>query len=410
MSLLKFGGTSKKYGVVVDIGSGSVLVSIVESDKNNDYPNIIWSHRELAPLKNIDSLEQSINGIMTALVNASMQLDSVGRKFLREHDKNARLQETQCGISAPWAYTVTKSVNYEQEEDFEISKTLIAELVKSVSDSTVEEMKKTEEISSMDLEIVTQSTISTLANGYQVAHPEGQQAKQLEISYTNAISQKLLIDAVDEMQSKLFSGAKSSKISFILMLYAVVQEFFPNNKEVCLVDITYEATEIGIVRDGILKYCTHAPFGAFSLAREISAVTKIPLTEAFGYLKSQKPYAFLDSLSKTQREEVENIFESYVEKISELFQQTGDALSIPKQISIHTDTKLEPIFEDLIDKAAKRNLKSAPQIYSISKEIVNRINAKSDKKPQTQNIDDTALLVSAQFFHKRDDYLLFDYV
>ena len=117
MSLFDFGRSSKKYGVLIDIGSGSVLTAIAESDSSSEHPSIIWSHREPAPLKNIDSLEQSINSAITALVNASMQLDSAGRKILRQHNPNAKLTEIQCGISAPWAYTVTKSVNYNQDEE-----------------------------------------------------------------------------------------------------------------------------------------------------------------------------------------------------------------------------------------------------------------------------------------------------
>ena len=104
-------------------------------------------------------------------------------------------------------------------------------------------------------------------------------------------------------------------------------------------DITYEATEIGIVRDGILTYCTHTPFGSISLAREISEIANVPLHEAFGYLHTETPYAFLDTISKPKREDIEKAFDSYTEKVSALFHETGDTLSIPKNISLHADVK-----------------------------------------------------------------------
>ena len=216
MSLFGIGSRDKKYGALIDIGSGSVLVAIVESNPSSTHPIIIWSHRELAPLKNVDSLEQSVKTAMTALVNASMKLDSEGRRALSDHNSSAALTELQCGISAPWAYTITKTVNYKQDEDFVITKTLIDDLLNSAKDSTAAELNQNEEVSNLGLTTIARAAISTLANGYAVSFPEDQKAKTLTISYSNAISQKLLIAAVDEMRDKLFPKTQSRKISFML--------------------------------------------------------------------------------------------------------------------------------------------------------------------------------------------------
>ena len=71
----------------------------------------------------------------------------------------------------------------------------------------------------------------------------------------------------------------------MLVFYCVLRQLAPDTTEVCLIDITHEATEIGIVRDGILKYVTHVPFGTFTIARDIASLCKVPNEEALAYLR-----------------------------------------------------------------------------------------------------------------------------
>ncbi|MCA9360364.1 hypothetical protein H6785_03265 [Candidatus Nomurabacteria bacterium] len=410
MSLFGLSKAKTRYGVIIDIGSGSVLASIVHSDPNKLHPDILWSHREHVPLKNISSMEQSAKAIMTALVNASMQLDAEGRKHLYDFDSKAELGEFQCGISAPWSYTITKSINYTQENDFEITNELIAQLYSAIGDKIKNDINQDEVLSALGLKVITRLLMDLTANGYHINQPEGNRSNTLGISQGTAVAQQHLIDAMDEIHDKLFAKADNRRLSFILMLYTMTKELLNQNYDVCLVDVTYEATEIGVVRDGILTYCTHTPFGSFSLAREIAQIVKIPLHEAFGYLHTEKPFAFLASLNEKQKVDVELVFEAYIEKITELFKETGDSLSIPKRISLHTDIKSEPLFTDLIGKAVTRNLKTSPIITTISSKIIDLCYKDQTENSSQKNVPpDTALLLSAQFFHNKDQYDTYEY-
>lgn len=399
MSFFKRGGSSNRYGAIIEIGSGSVLVAIVHSDSNIKHPTIVWSHREHAPLRNIDSLEQSSNAVMTALVNTAMMLDSEGRKALREYNSHAKIGEIQCSVAAPWSYTVTKTINYDQEDAFTITKDLLEELLETIEKKVDSELKENESLQNLGLSIITKHTMDLLANGYRVSDPIGNQTNSVVISQATAVTQKYLVDAISELHEKLFPSLEMRKISFILMLYSVTQEILTKKQDVCLVDITYEATEIGIVRDGILTYCTHTPFGSFSLAREISGITKVPIHEAFGYLHSETPYSFMDSITAEQKDDVETVFENYTEKISELFKETGDSLTIPKNLSLHANIKNEPLFIDLIGKAVRRSVKSSGHITPISVEIAKICYIVRENDTKAVIPDDSALLVSAQFFH-----------
>jgi hypothetical protein len=219
-----------------------------------------------------------------------------------------------------------------------------------------------------------------------------------------------MIKALSETSEKVFANKEHKQLSFMLMAFSVMRDLLPQIYELAIVDITYEATEIGIVRDGSLQYCTHTQFGVFSLAREIAAVLSVPLSEAFGYLHTEEPLAFLETQSEAKKKEVDKILEAYIEQITLLFKETGDELSIPKTIALHVDLNSEPLFLNLIEKAAKRCTKSTPAITLITKEIFKQtFNEKATKEFFTHS-SDTALLLSALFFHKHHNSTTFTYI
>ena len=129
MSLFSLRTPKERIGAILDIGSGSVLVAIVVSKESESEPSIIWSHREHAPLRNIESIDQSAKAVLTALVNALLKFDSEGRQALHAATKKSQVDVVQCCIAAPWSYTVTKNINYVQEESFTITEALVEELI-----------------------------------------------------------------------------------------------------------------------------------------------------------------------------------------------------------------------------------------------------------------------------------------
>lgn len=411
MSFFGMGSKTERYGVIIDIGSGSVLSAIVHSNATQKHPQIIWSHREHTPIRNIDSIEQSAKAVITALVNVSMQLDSVGRKALYDYDSKAKLTSVQSTISAPWSYTITKRIQYNQEKDFVITEDLIEELTVAVQEKITNDVKENDALLNLGLSVVTRGLKSLVANGYSTANPVGNTAKTLSLSLTSVIAQQYLIDVIEEMRDKLFAHADSQKLSFMLVMYTIARDLFGRLQDTCLVDVTYEATEIGVVRDEVLTYCTHTPFGLFSLAREISAITGATLHESFGYLHTDTPYAFVDTLPKSQKEEVEAIFESYIEKLVLLFHETGDSLSIPKQISINTDFRTESTMADLIERAVKRTIKVSPNIIFISEDVAKHIkNEENNAEARDNSPNDAALLLAAEFFHTKLEHESFKYL
>jgi hypothetical protein len=402
--------TNGRFGAIIDIGSGSVLVAIIHSVPGQTYPEVIWSKREYTPLRKSESINNSAKSVMTSLLNAMMLLNSEGRAAMREVTGHNKLPDTQVTVAAPWSYTVTKNIFYSNEKPFTISHALVDELLRTAHSKVEEELKENEEMTKLGLSVITRTIIGLLGNGYAINLTGNQKASSLQIVESSAVVQDYLITAVNEAQEKVLPDTELKLYSFILVYYFVLRNLYPDIAEYCIIDITYEATEIGIVRDGVLCYSTHAPFGAFSIAREIEKAIDVPLEEAFGYLKNADPIEALTSLSDTKKQAIRDIFSTYQDKLTDLFHETGDSLAIPKKLFLHGNLESEAFFSKYVASAAKSATSSSHAVYPITAEILTKNYSSQAKTDLQNNQNDTALLISAQFFHTSEHQDKFEHL
>jgi len=399
MGLFSTNKNKCKYGVVVDIGSGSVLASIIESNPELTYPNIIWSKREYAPIKQVESLNQSLKGIMATLVNIMMELDSEGRSALREVSPKAKMTSLQVTIAAPWSYTVTKTISYKNEQEFTLTDTFLSELLRMAQQKVVEELEENEKIHKLGLAIVSRTTVNIVANGYSLKCVNKQKTNSVKVMELSSVINETIDNTVREVTDKIFSGIHLSQYSFMVAFYYAVMDHYSNVSEFCLVDVTYEATEIGIVREGVLQYCTNIPFGISSLARELSVILSVTLDEAKSYLTNSDFDLVLEKYSDKQKKDVAAVFVAYNTKLQELFAETGDKLSIPKSIFLHSDAKFSAFFKEKISDSASATTNSSHVVYNVTIDILKK-NYPSEVWEKYKKVNqDTAMLISAQFFH-----------
>ncbi len=399
-----------RYGVIVDIGSGSVLASIVASDSTKTHPDIIWSKREYTPQRQSKSIADSAKSVMTSLFNVLMLLDSEGRKVFYEKTGEQKLPLIQVTIAAPWSYTVTKTISYSNNKEFEVSSELIEELLRTAQQKVQEELLENEKVNKLGLSIIVRTTMQIAANGYPIAVNNNQDALTVVVIQASAVAQKYLTDAIADTKDKLFPDAQISQYSFMLPYYYVMNNIGNTTLEYCLVDITYEATEIGVVREGVLNYCTHVPKGSFTIAREIAQILSITPEEAYGYLEESDFSSFLSQYTDAQKQAVSMVIDQYQDDLARLFKETGDSLAIPKKIYIHGNLKTEPFFNKQIISAAGKATKMKHATYNVTSELIVNNYSQEELELIKQTKVDTALLISAQFFHMNDYHSKFEHL
>lgn len=388
-----------QYGAIFEIGSGSVLVAIIESRSQDTHPHIIWAKRETSRSKYTHTEEGATKDIITALMNAALLLDSEGRKVLKSHQSKAKITHLQVSIAAPWSYTVTKKITYKSKEPFTLTKEKIKSLVNTAYKKLDEEVERHEKIHDLGLEIISTDTYELFLNGYSTKNPENKTTTSVNLNYVSSVSQEYLVEKIKDINGRILPRVKSKLYSFMLIFHKIMREQLPHQNEYCLVDITNNATEIGIVREGVLQYCTHIPIGAHSLVYLLSNDLKLPFDEVLGYIRAPEKTAFWQNLSGSQKENVDKILLGYQKALADLFRETGDGLTIPKLILVHSNHLTEQFFDDQLEAAAKMATLTNHTVRPVTQALMESLYSEDEQKNLFKNTPDTALLIAAQFFH-----------
>ena len=383
-----FGNESTKYGVIIDVGSGSVGMALLFSDPSSTEPQILWSHRERMLIRAEDRLDTTKKLMATTILKAFLELGNDGLKALRQFDKSATVAEIFVSIAAPWSYTVVKTISLNQEKKFRVTKKLIDELSLKATAQGKEAASKDVLVKKLSLTQIGTTTISASVNDYVTRDALNNEAQKLTLTQLTELAENTIVEALRSAADKILPGARLELNTFMDTYYSALNALKPDTSEICLIDITAEATELGIVRNNILEYVTHVPFGSYTIARKIATATSILKEEALGYLR-ENDIDSTKALSESKREKLKTVVEEYENTISELFRRTGDALSIPKTIFMHTDAAAESFFQTHLREAAKRTTGLEHKIHPMTGKYF---------KPSAEH--DSAILLSAYVFHK----------
>jgi hypothetical protein len=391
MSLFKSEEQNERCGVVVDIGSGSVGIALVLSREDTNELQVIWSHREYMLIKDVSDQFALLKDINTTLINAFLELGSSGIAALHTYNHKLVIKYMQIALCAPWAFTVTKSIQFEDEHPFEVTQDMLDELLETAKKESRQEEVHGELIEKLGVRIIAEMTVHVELNGYFVQNPLGHTCRSIKLSHITALGQEKLLLTLKELHNKIVPKAEVHQYSFMYIFYQVLRHLHPNTTEVCLLTITNETTEIGLVRDDLLSYSTFAPYGLYTLAREISAACDIPKEEAYGLLKNNSNMSSL--YGGKNKEKIEAVFTAYEAQIAQLFSNTGDALTIPRTIFLHTSQNTESFFSKRIKNAAQQATGGTHTIHLFTSELL------GDK-----TMTDTALALSVYFFHAKHTY------
>lgn len=375
-----------RYGLVVDIGSASVTAAIVESDPNADLPSLLWSHKERLPLER--SKQKPENDIVVALTNAFLTVGSAGIQALIAHHSKAKITQCDVTIGAPWSYSVSRIIRSQDETPFEITQVIVDDLITKAEESAFEALQSGMKLEDIGLEIITESTPSITANGYITNSPVGKEVTEIEITRILGVARKNIVAAIQESHETILPKSHLRMTTFMFSYYQAIQSLSPNLSEVCLLDIGAEATELGVVKDGILSQTSHQPTGHYTIAADVMTATKVPAEEAVAAIKQDFATLFV-STTDTQRGKITKAITTYEESVTLLFENAEEFAAVPKQVYLHTDTGFESFFTPHIESAASSG--------NVTRDVKN-VNATSF---EMADFAEKKILVTSYVFHKK---------
>ncbi|QQR65190.1 hypothetical protein IPH92_01235 [Candidatus Kaiserbacteria bacterium] len=384
---LRHNSSDTVYGVLVDISSGTVGIAIVASPKGAKLPQLIYTHRNTMRITEHGSEKsENIRRVREALFSASLILSQEGKQVLNEFDSNAVITKMYVTCSSPWSYTVARTVHFEDNVPFRITNSIINDLIQSAESEILNHIRGVEHVTSNGFSIVERATVDITVNDYPVVHPLNLKGTILGLSHITGLVPQEILDAVNEVQEKLFTETELRTHTYMLIMYCVLRDIFPRLNTLCIVDITGEETEFAIVENGLLIENSSVPVGSNTFIREIMKSTGKPSADIQSHMSLVGNEAHLNAAEFTPH------IESYKKQISETLSQLLEHRSIPADIVITAHKPFERFFAPIIENVFKDTIKNEPRILSISQNIIDEISHGAG--------DDVYLALGARFFHK----------
>lgn len=386
-----FGGTSTQttYGALIDIGSGSVGVGIVESNASQETPKLLYTHREQMRISVGESdREELLRKIREALFSAGLALSTEGLQKLTAHNKKAKIKRILVTCSSPWAHTISRRVSYQNEKAFKVTKSLIADLESDAAEKAEEELQESAIVGELGLRTVERSTVDTKINGYSTNTPEGKKGNEVELSHIIGLIPEEILETVYEIQEKILTDTDLSAHTFMFVNYCVARDILTDMDSFGIVDVTGETTEIGIVEDDLLRETQHAAYGMHTLIRHVAKQSNSTAEHALTLLRG---YAE-GTLSKSDHDDVQTYLLPYTAALTEVLNTIHQTKSLPAALSITALPQLQHLFEKLTQQAFSDVRNAECEVLDTARDAVEKMGLPKDT--------DTFIALSSGFFHK----------
>jgi Ethanolamine utilization protein EutJ (predicted chaperonin) len=377
------------YGAIIDIGSGSVGIGILKSDHEKKVPEIIFSHRELMKIEKRDDTEQEqLRRMRETLLAASLVFVKDGLQALAACDSKAHINRILVTCSSPWAQTISRNVSYEHDTEIKITKELVGDLIIGAEEEITENLEETAITGSLGLRIVERATVDVRINGYTVHTPVGLLGKNIELTHITGLLPEEVAVAVHEIQEKILPETTLSMHTYMLVIYCILRDLFPETDSLAIVDITGETTEIGIVANGVLIETVHAHYGSNTLLRNIAKQTGGSIEDAQSTLRAYDEGTVHDNI----KSEVEAIIAAYEIEVTKTLKGIRSQSGMPHTVIVTALPQTESFFKNKIPSILKKVTNSSMTVLELKKSILNEIAEKEN--------NDVFITLAGRFFHK----------
>jgi hypothetical protein len=378
--------TDVLYGVLLDIGSGSIGVGIVVGAPTEKNPHLIFGKRIPMRINEEQREVDELRKVQESLVTAALTLVEEGMPLLKAHNEHATLTHLHVSCTAPWSYTVARNVTYAPGNSFLITEAILTDLVHSAENEILTHIKDSAVMTKGTYEVVESATVDMRVNEYPVRDPLALTGVQLELTHLVGIIPTELLTTIKEVQQKLFSATKLHVHTSMLVMYCTLRDLFPKMNSVCIIDVTGEATEFGIVENNLLIENTSTAFGTATFVREVMRTTG-------------KPYADIESdfLEYTEKRmdacaDFLTVADKYTAHLKDVIANIEEKRPLSHNFIINVALPYAPYFSDMITHVIKGSLGKDAHIVPIKPEFNKGILEGSE--------GDTYLAFSARFFHK----------
>lgn len=380
------------YAYLIDIGSGSVGVGIVELHGEEKKPLIIYTHRERIRITKERTKEEFIRVLKEALLAATLELSSNGLKALRAHDKRGKIDSIRVTYASPWSEVVTRIIEVEREEPFKATGAFVDSLVKEALAQARVPVHENAIFDQTGLEVANREIVDIRLNGYPVSECVGQPGVLIRLAHLSELIPSEVRAVLRESEKHLLAHPTVSEHTFPFALASAVKRIFPHTPDFISLEVTGEATECAIVTDNIVYENFYSLFGTHSFERM--------LAERLNTIDDEVRSHIRDYVLHTTREEVttaiDEVRAAFAAELTRLFGDIRERYPLPENIVTLGDGELREFYETIVE-GVYRNIQTEAHINKIDVALTD-----SFVEYLEETIHDHSLAIIALFFHKKE--------
>ncbi len=275
---------SHELAVILDIGSGVVSGAVVSLPKGGDEfsrPTFFYqTSHDIAchgtatcePLKKsmLSALRLVVNDIAHAHVGIPTRL--------------------YCVLASPWCISQTRIITLKKIMPFKITSEIAVTLVekeKKIFSSYVQKQLAKEKSIQSPLVIETM-ILSMICDGVTLYELPKHSIASLELSVAMTVADQHIIDEIQGIISTAFSGKEVLYHSFITASFCVARDLLSQKRNILIIDIGGEVSDISYGKDDVLLQSISVPFGTHTLMRKATEGGKVTMREFRSLVRMHK--------------------------------------------------------------------------------------------------------------------------
>ena len=307
----------EKIFAVFDIGSGSVGGLLVRNSHKNEI--------EILASVNIDiKFREDANPHLF-----HKYLEEAFKKTVQSLRGKARQSPdfAFCVLSSLLHVSQTRIIKVRKDQSFKIDEKLLDGLIRD--EAAIFKKTYAQELDAIspgeELSLFEHNIMKSVLNGYDTAKPLGKKARQLDIYVYMSMGKTKIKEGIEDIIRESFAGTPVIFRTFPFVAFNILKGSVGNDEGFLFVDVAGEATDISLIRKGILEETISFPLGKNFVLRKIGKALNTLIKETtsiFSRLeKGHSEERAADKISKAigeAKNEWAGFFKEAVEKIAEI--------------------------------------------------------------------------------------------
>lgn len=377
----------RAYGVVFEVGSGSVGGAIISFNPQVAEPVILFTTREFLPFKQTYPTGDIKKRLLTIFMALALEIDSQLAIFL---PKNTKLDSLLVNFTAPWSHTRSNTHTYKTDQPFLVTKKLLENLRTTVTENSLKKPTLTNTLKEKGLTIINQTITDYTANGYSVKKLIGQTVNSVSITETTSAVGNEILSQTQEILGKIFPGKDVEFLTSPLILQYFIRSNTETLTSFSTIHLSYEALELTIFRNCKITTAFTVGIGINTIARNVAMASKLSHEQVFSFLTTEDTSTFRDIFhEKIQKA----ITEVVLPVLKEFFANINTYELLPKNFYLIATVMPSQILVDLITNALKESNTKKFKLHTLNPPIIHTT-AKANI-----GSNDLGLCILAYFFH-----------